>query len=115
MKKQDRDPILFLEDIKISISRILEYTKDMDEHVFFKNDRAKDAVFRNFEIISEAVRNVPKSLKEKYVEIHWDKLRNIVSHEYFSIDYKDIWNILKNYLPENKKQIEYILQMECKS
>lgn len=36
-------------------------------------------------------------------------LRNKISHEYFGIDYEIIWDVASNYLPENKKQIEEIL------
>jgi uncharacterized protein with HEPN domain len=39
-------------------------------------------------------------------------LRNKVSHEYFGIDYEIIWDVATNYLPENKSQIEIILQRE---
>jgi uncharacterized protein with HEPN domain len=118
MKKQDRDPILFIEDIEISISKIFDYTNNMKRAVFLKNDLVKDGVIRNFEIIGEATRNIPTSLKEKYPDTPWEtmyRLRNIVSHEYFSVDYESVWNIIKEYLPDNKKQIEHILQIERKS
>jgi uncharacterized protein with HEPN domain len=35
-----------------------------------------------------------------------------VSYEYFGIDYEIIWDVALNYLPENQKQIEYILTLE---
>ena len=36
-------------------------------------------------------------------------LRNKVSHEYFGIDYDIIWDVASKYLPENRKQIQVIL------
>jgi len=39
-------------------------------------------------------------------------LRNKVSHEYFGVDYEIIWNIATKYLPENKSQIDRILEQE---
>ena len=39
-------------------------------------------------------------------------LRNKVSHDYFGIDYEIIWDVAVNYLPENKSQIENILNKE---
>lgn len=39
-------------------------------------------------------------------------LRNKISHEYFGVDYEIIWDVAVNYLPENKKQIEAILEEE---
>lgn len=37
-------------------------------------------------------------------------MRNKVTHEYFGVDYEIIWDITKNHLPENKIQIEKILE-----
>jgi hypothetical protein len=34
---------------------------------------------------------------------------------YFGIDYEIIWDVASNYLPENKKQIENILNKEKRS
>jgi uncharacterized protein with HEPN domain len=42
-------------------------------------------------------------------------LRNKVSHEYFGIDYEIIWDVAINYLPENKIQIDSILDSEIKN
>ncbi len=84
--------------------------------VDFKRDyKTVDAVIRNFEIIGEASKNLPLGIKQKYTKVPWDEmylLRNKVSHEYFGIDYDIIWDIAKNYLPENKLQIEKILDIE---
>lgn len=41
-------------------------------------------------------------------------MRNKISHQYFGIDYEIIWDVAKNHLPENKKQIEEILNSEEK-
>lgn len=39
-------------------------------------------------------------------------LRNKVSHEYFGVDYEIIWDVATNYLPENKIQIDHIIDQE---
>jgi len=41
-------------------------------------------------------------------------LRNRVSHGYFVVDFEIIWDIAKNYLPENKIQIEKIIKIKNK-
>ena len=82
----------------------------------FKRDhKTADAVIRNFEIIGEASKKLPKEIKEKYTDIPWSEmylLRNNVSHEYFGIDYEIIWDVASNYLPVNKLQIDKILEKE---
>jgi hypothetical protein len=44
---------------------LLKYTKNINEKEFFENTLIQDAVIRRFEIIGEAVKNIPMSLKEK--------------------------------------------------
>lgn len=74
-----------------------------------------DAVIRNFEIIGEASKNIPSDIQIKYSEIPWKKmynLRNLISHEYFGIDYAMIWEIVKNNLPKNRIDLERIIKNE---
>jgi uncharacterized protein with HEPN domain len=55
----------------------------------------------------------------EYIEGHnnpkipWHEMyyfRNRVMHEYFGIDYEIIWDVAKNHLPENSRQIDKILK-----
>lgn len=108
---------MYLEDIQVSMSRIAEYIDGLTFLDFKRDYKTVDAVIRNFEIIGEASRNLPKEIKEKYTEIPWDEmylLRNKVSHEYFGVDYEIIWDVASNYLPVNKSQIDKILERENK-
>ena len=105
MTKQ-RDYIMYLEDINTCMQRIQEYLLDYDFDSFKNDYKTVDAVIRNFEIIGEATKNLPKEVKEKYPSMPWMemyRLRNRLSHEYFGIDHKIIWRIATNYLPENLK------------
>lgn len=74
MKPKERDNYLYLEDIALSISRILEYVSGMDFYAFMVDHKTVDAVVRNFEIIGEASKNVSKDLKEKYPDVPWDQM-----------------------------------------
>ena len=90
---------------------IFEYTADYDYPKFKHDYKTVDAVIRNFEIIGEAAKNIPEAIKEQYPDVPWYEMysmRNRISHAYFGVDYEIIWNIIKNHLPENKKQIEII-------
>ncbi|MBC9796865.1 DUF86 domain-containing protein [Sinomicrobium sp. FJxs] len=103
---------MYLEDMNLAMERIAEYTRNMTYMDFEQDYKTIDAVIRNFEIIGEAAKNIPGEIKEKYPDIPWSEmylLRNKVSHEYFGIDPEIIWDVLHNYLPENKKQIEKLL------
>ena len=109
---------MYLEDLLNAMTRILEYIDGYTFTTFKKDYKTVDAVIRNFEIIGEASKNIPRELKEKYPEVPWSEmylLRNKVSHEYFGIDYEIIWDIASNYLTENKSQVETILRTENKN
>ena len=98
-----------------SMGRIDEYISGMSFVDFKKDYKTVDAVIRNFEIIGEASKKLPDILKEKYSKVPWNEmylLRNKVTHEYFGIDYEIIWDVASNYLPDNRRQIESILEME---
>ena len=106
---------MYLDDILNSMNRILEYVDGYSFSDFKKYYKTVDAVIRNFEIIGKASKNVPKEIRDKYVEVPWDEmylLKNKVSHEYFGIDYEIIWDLVSNYIPDNKTQILEILRDE---
>lgn len=106
---------MYLTDIQTAMSRIAEYIQNYSFPEFKRDYKTVDAVIRNFEVIGEASKNLPNEIKTKYPEIPWNEmylLRNKVSHEYFGIDYEIIWDIATNYLPENKIQIDDILENE---
>jgi uncharacterized protein with HEPN domain len=106
---------MFLDDIQIAMSRIAEYISGYDFEHFKKDYKTIDAVVRNFEIIGEASKKLDESIKKKYTTIPWEEMyyfRNRISHEYFGVDYEIIWDIATNYLPENKIQIDLIIEKE---
>ncbi len=115
MIAKDRHFRLYLEDIHLSMTRIIDYAAEMDLPKFKQSNITVDAVVRNFEIIGEAAKNLPDHIKEKYPEIPWKKmygLRNLISHEYFGIDYEMIWEIIISDLPQNLLDLEGILTKE---
>jgi len=95
--------------------RITEYIEGKEFKDFKQNYMVVDAVVRNFEIIGEAAINIPENIRKKYPEIPWKKmygLRNLISHEYFGIDYEMIWEIAKTNLPKNIEDLRRIIDEE---
>lgn len=111
MKK--RNPIFFLEDIKLSTCKILKYTKNMSFSDFENDTKTIDAVVRNFEIIGEAVKNLPDEIKDKYPSVPFKQIagmRDKLIHDYFGVDYEIVYKTIKDKLSEFKKQIEKIIK-----
>ena len=112
MKKEERTYQMYLLDMQLAMNRISEYIEGYDFNSFRQDYKTVDAVIRNFEVIGEAAKNLPGEVKEKHPEIPWQEmyyLRNKVSHEYFGLDSEIIWDVATNYLPDNKKQIDRII------
>lgn len=67
---------------------------------------------REYEIIGEAMKNIPAKFRKKYPQIPWQKaigMRNKLIHEYFGVDFYLIWETTKRDLPKLKTQIKAIL------
>jgi uncharacterized protein with HEPN domain len=115
LKPSERNPVLYLEDMALSMARVQEYIAGLDFQRFKWDYKTVDAVVRNFEIIGEASKNIPVSIKDKYPHIPWEemyRLRNRISHEYFGIDYEILWEIATKYLPQNHADILIVLDNE---
>lgn len=108
-----RDYRLYLEDILEAIKNIEKYTKGINAKKLKDNSLIRDAVIRNLEIIGEAVKHIPLTLKKKHPLIEWKKisgLRDILAHEYFGVDLGILWDIISNKLPALKKETKAILK-----
>ena len=63
MKVEERDPIDFLTDIIDSIEKIENFIEGFNFEEFSKDTKTIYAVVRALEIIGEATKNLPNSLK----------------------------------------------------
>lgn len=59
-----REVMVLLDDILVSCQKILKYTKGKSYEEFIKDELLIDAIIRNFEIIGEAVKHVPRGLEK---------------------------------------------------
>ena len=107
----------YLEHISGAIARAMEYLQDTADLTAFQQDqRDQDAVVRNIEIIGEAVAKIQKSSPEFIAEhpgLPWAQMRamrNLIIHEYFSLDLKIVWRTVKDDLPQLKQLIDDLLE-----
>ena len=107
-----RDYEIYLEDIRDAIDKVKRYTEGLSLEAFENDDKTIDAVVRNLEIVGEAVKMIPDTIRLAHPNIEWKKiagLRDILAHQYFGIDVEIIWDILQNKLPALEKEIREIL------
>lgn len=108
-----RDWQLYFDDIFECINKIEKYIGDMNYEEFSKDSKTIDAVIRNLEVIGEAAKQIPDSIKQKYREIPWREivgLRNRVIHEYFGVDLDIVWEIIKHDLPDLKEKLKNVFE-----
>jgi uncharacterized protein with HEPN domain len=80
--------------------------------VFTPIKKTRSAVVWKLEVIGEATKNIPASLRNKYKELPWKDMagmRDKISHFYFGIDYKIVWGVFKKKLPVIKPVIQKML------
>ncbi len=106
-----RDVSLFINDILENIEDIESFSKGLDKNRFKSNKLEQNAITRSLEIIGEATKNIPQSLKSKYPNVSWKGIagfRDILSHAYFGVNADRIWKVVKEDLPVLKKQMQKI-------
>jgi len=104
---------MFLEDIIDSIKMIEKYTKGYSQKSFDSDTKVKDAAIRRFEIIGEAVKHIPASIKKNHKEIDWNRIagmRNVLIHEYFGVNTNRVWKTIRDDIPDLRKKISDILK-----
>jgi uncharacterized protein with HEPN domain len=107
-----RDYKVYLEDILEAARQIRLYTSGTTMQEFASDRKTLDAVVRNLEIIGEAIKKIPESVRFKRPQVEWKRiagLRDILIHEYFGVDSEIVWDILKNKLPPLEKEIAALL------
>ena len=91
----------YLTDIIHSIDKIQQYTVGMTYDDLLEDDKTLDAVTHNLQIIGEATKQIPKSIRQKYPNIPWRQvagLRDVIAHTYFVVNPKIVWNIITTEL-----------------
>lgn len=102
---------VYLEDILESITKIKEYTGNLNREEFILNPQLQDAVLRRLEIIGEAAKNLPKEFKDRHPEVEWKKvsgMRDVLIHQYFGIIIERVLQTIKEDLPILEKQIKLL-------
>jgi uncharacterized protein with HEPN domain len=114
MKKSSprRDYRDFLADIEYSARQAEKFVEGFNFEDFSQDEKTKYAVIRALEIIGEATKNVPQKFKSEHKEIPWKDLadfRNELIHEYFGVNAKVLWRVLKSDVPIIKDKMAKLL------
>ncbi len=101
----------YVEDIIKAMDDALKFVKDLDYDAFVKDRKTVYAVIRALEIIGEATKNIPSTVKGRHSDIPWKDMagmRDKVIHAYFGVDLKRVWSTVNCDIPILKPRFEKI-------
>jgi uncharacterized protein with HEPN domain len=107
-----RDDREKLQDILEAIERIERYAVQ-GRQAFEQNELIQTWFTQNLQVIGEASRSLSSAIRDQHPAIPWTKMigmRNILTHNYFEIDFDIVWIVVEQELPSLKQSIEAILR-----
>jgi uncharacterized protein with HEPN domain len=82
---------------------ILEFINGLTPDQFGGDEKTKRAVTQTLSNIGELENVLDKDFKDKYTEIPWAAIRitrNIIAHDYISVNFQTIWQTASESIPE---------------
>ncbi len=108
----DRDFSDYLDDILNEIDFLEKYVPGSSVDDLENDDLKYRSILKSLEIIGESSKKIPYPLKRKYSKIPWNRLsdiRNELTHEYFSVDFKRIVDMITDRLIPLKGEFKKLL------
>jgi uncharacterized protein with HEPN domain len=100
-----------LQDILDAIAQIEKHSKE-GRAAFDANELVQIWMVHHLQIIGEAVRSIDPDFRNKHPTVPWRLIagmRNILIHDYGSINFEIVWSAVENNVPSLKIEIEKLL------
>ena len=101
----------FLDIIEATV-QIGVYISNISESEFYQDARTFDAVVRNIILIGDAASGIPPEVRSDLPDIPWQRIvgiRNILTHKYYAVDDKTVWEVASRHAPSLSSQLESYL------
>jgi len=101
-----------LQHILDAITCVEEYTSCISEDQLKVDKLRLHATIYNVQIVGEAVYKLSHEFKQQHPDTPWaaiEKMRHILVHDYFRINFDILWDVVKKDLPLLKSQVEHYL------
>jgi uncharacterized protein with HEPN domain len=107
-----RSPQERLLDILEAIARIERYVA-LGKARFLEDELIQVWIVHHLERIGEAAARLGREFHEAHPQVPWREMaamRNLLVHEYFSVDLEEVWETAVRELPLLKAQIQTLLE-----
>ncbi len=107
-----RSPQERLLDILEAIARIERYVA-LGKARFLEDELIQVWIVHHLERIGEAAARLGREFHEAHPQVPWREMvamRNLLVHEYFSVDLEEVWETVVRDLPLLKAQIQTLLE-----
>jgi uncharacterized protein with HEPN domain len=101
----------YIDDILDAMDKTEILLTDVTYDQFAGDFRIHYAVVRALEIIGEATKRLPSSLRDEYPTIPWRGMagmRDRIIHGYDVVDYEIVWNTVKDVIPRVRPLLKQI-------
>ena len=102
----------YLRDILDYSEKAMRFVQGVNFDDFCDDEEKVFAVVRALEVIGEAARHIPKSMRNKYPAVPWRKvtgMRDKITHEYFGVDLDVVWQTLHEDLTPLRDMVRKML------
>ena len=103
----------YLRDILDATESATHFVAGMDFDAFAADKKTVFAVVRALEIIGEAAKNVPRSLRTQYSAVPWRDIagmRDKLTHEYFGINPRRVFDTVRLDFPPLRETVVRMLE-----
>jgi uncharacterized protein with HEPN domain len=103
----------YVEDIVDAMEKAEILLRDVTYDQFEADFRINFAVVRALEIVGEATKRLPLTLRDSYPNIPWKQMagmRDRIIHGYDTVDLEIVWDVVRQDIPKIKPQIQQILK-----
>jgi uncharacterized protein with HEPN domain len=101
-----------LQHIYDAINEIESYISGFSLNDFIADSKTRFATIKQLEIIGEAAGHLDDELLQEFSEIDWrgvKAFRNVMVHEYFSVNLETVWNTVLEDIPQLKITIKKMM------